>query len=69
LESCTPLGTPPEEKEEREINVMTLVASIKSLDEKCAKLCEETTNIWKNMMEDPEMKAVEDRLMDVQEKA
>jgi hypothetical protein len=48
---------------------MTSVASIKRLDEECVKLCEESMQIWTNMMEDPEMKVVEARLRDVQEKA
>jgi hypothetical protein len=69
LESCTTPGTPPEEKEERERTTMTTVASIKRLEEECTKLCEESTQIWKNMMEDPEMKVVEARLRDAQEKA
>jgi predicted nucleic acid-binding Zn-ribbon protein len=64
LESHTTPGTPPEEKAQRERTTMTSVASIKSLDEECTKLCEESTQIWTNLMEDPEMKVVEARLRD-----
>jgi hypothetical protein len=69
LESCTTPRTPPEEKVERERTSMTVVASIKTLEEECTKLCEESTQIWTNLMEDPEMKVLEARLRDVQEKA
>jgi len=48
---------------------MTSVASIKRLDEECTKLCEENTQIWKNLMKDPKMKVVEARLRDAQENA
>jgi hypothetical protein len=53
-------------KEERE--QMMTVENIKKLEEECTKLCEESAQIWTNLMEDPEMKVVEARLRDVQEK-
>jgi len=69
LESCITPTTPPEEKTQREKTTITSVENIKSLDEECTKLCEESMQICTNLMEDLEMKAMEDRLMDVQEKA
>jgi hypothetical protein len=68
LESRTTPRTPPKKKAQRERTVMTSVASIKSLKEECAKLCEETRQIWTNLMEDLEMKVVGARLRDAQEK-
>jgi hypothetical protein len=47
---------------------MTSFVSIKRINEECTKLCEEGTQIWTNLMEDPKMKAVEGRLRDAQEK-
>jgi hypothetical protein len=64
LESHSTPRTPPEEKEQREITAITLVESIKRLDEECVKLCEESVQIWTNLMEDMEMKDVEDILRD-----
>jgi hypothetical protein len=68
LELCNTPGMPPEEKAQREITSMTTVENIKKLDEECTKLCEESTQIWKTLMEDPKMKVVEDILRDVPEK-
>jgi predicted nucleic acid-binding Zn-ribbon protein len=65
LESHTMPGTTPEEKEERERNLMTAVASIKRLEEECANLCEESTQIWTNMMDDPKMNSMESILRGV----
>jgi hypothetical protein len=64
LESCTTPVTPPEEKVERERTTMAAVASIKRMEKECANLCEENAHIWKNMMEDPDMKVVEARIRD-----
>jgi hypothetical protein len=69
LESCSTPRTPYEEKEQRERIAMTSVESTNILEEECEKLCEESTQIWKNMMEDPKMKVVEARLRDAQENA
>jgi hypothetical protein len=59
---CTILGKPPKGKEHRERTIITSVASIKSLDEECMKLCEEIMQLWKKLMEDPIMKVVEEIL-------
>jgi len=45
------------------------VASIKSLDEECMKLCEEITQLWKKVMKVPEMKVIKENLRNAQEKA
>jgi hypothetical protein len=62
-------GTPPKEKEQREITLITLVASIKSLEEECVKLCEERTQLWIKLTKDLEMKGVHEVLRNSQEKA
>jgi hypothetical protein len=69
MQSRSTPGTLPEERAGRERSAMTAVANIKKLDKECAKLCEESVQIWTNIMEDPEMNVVEARLWDVQEKA
>jgi hypothetical protein len=45
LEVCTTPATPPKEMEQREKTVMMTVESIKILEE-CAKLYEESTQVW-----------------------
>jgi hypothetical protein len=65
FEVCTTLGTPLEENKQREITVVTLVASIKIMEEELGKVCEESTQLWKKLMEDPKMKFVEERLRNV----
>jgi hypothetical protein len=65
----TTLGTPPEKKEQRERTTITSVASINNMDKECAKLCEESTQIWTKLMEDSTMKAIEERLRNAREKA
>jgi hypothetical protein len=39
------------------------------VEEECAKLCEESAQIWTDLVEDPEMKVVEAKLREAQEKA
>jgi hypothetical protein len=56
------LGTPPEEKKEREITTITSVASINSLDVECVNLCEEITWFWTKLAKDMEMKVVKEKL-------
>jgi predicted nucleic acid-binding Zn-ribbon protein len=65
LESRNTRGMPPEENSQRERTIMTIIENIKKLDEECTNLCEERTHIWKNLMEDSEMKSVEARLRDM----
>jgi len=54
------------EEEEKE-RKMTFVANIKKVEEECTKLCEESTQIWIDLVEDPKMKDVEEKLMEAQE--
>jgi len=65
LESRNTWGMPPEENSQRERTIMTIIENIKKLDEECTNLCEERTHIWKNLMEDLEMKSMEARLRDM----
>jgi hypothetical protein len=65
LESCKTPGTPLKEREQRERTSMTTLENIKELDEECTNICEESAQIWKNLMEDPEMKVIEDILRNV----
>jgi hypothetical protein len=53
LEMRSTLGTQPEEKTQRERIVMTVVVNINKLGEERANLCEESVQIWINLMEDP----------------
>jgi hypothetical protein len=46
--------------------VMTTVSNIKRIEGECTKLCEESTQVWKKLVEDPEMKAIEAKLREVQ---
>jgi hypothetical protein len=38
------------------------------VEEECTKLCEESTQIWKDLVEDPDMKVVEAKLREAHEK-
>jgi hypothetical protein len=59
-------GTPPEEREGRErMTTLTTIANIKKVEEECTKICEESVQIWTDLVEDPEMKAMEEKLRDV----
>jgi len=64
----TTLGKPPKEKEQRERTTMTSIKIIKSLDEECASLCEESTQVWTKLIEDMNMKVVEERLRNAHDK-
>jgi hypothetical protein len=48
--------------------MMTTVENIKKLEKECTNLCDESEQIWTNMIEYPTMKVVEYRLRDAQEK-
>jgi hypothetical protein len=52
-------GTPPEEKEQRERTTTTSVENIKSLDQECVRLCDESTHIWTQLTMNPELKEIE----------
>jgi hypothetical protein len=63
------LGMPPELREGRDKMEMTIVANIKKVEEEFAKLCEESAQIWTDLVEYLEMKAMEVKLREAQEKA
>jgi hypothetical protein len=63
------LGTPPEVREGRERMMMKIIANIKKIEGECAKICEESTQIWIDLVEDPNMKAIESKLREEYEKA
>jgi hypothetical protein len=46
--------------------VITTIDNIKNIEEYCAKICEESTHIWNDLVEDIEMKAVEEKLREAQ---
>jgi hypothetical protein len=56
------VSTPPEEREQWEKTTMTTMESIRSLDEECTKLYEESTQVWTQLLEDAELQAIEQRL-------
>jgi hypothetical protein len=62
LEVCTTPSTPPEEREKREKTIAMTVESIKSLDEECVKLYEESTQVWTQLLENANIQALEQRL-------
>jgi uncharacterized phage infection (PIP) family protein YhgE len=51
LEAHTTPSTPLEERKQREKTTMTTVERIKSLDEECVKLYEETTQVWNQLLD------------------
>jgi predicted nucleic acid-binding Zn-ribbon protein len=69
LEAHTMPSTPPEEREQWEKTTMMTMESIRSLDEECTKLYEESTQVWTQLLENAELQALEQRLQTVQEKA
>jgi hypothetical protein len=44
-----------------------IVAKIKKFEEECTKNCEESAKVWEDLMSDPKMKVVEDKLQEEQE--
>jgi hypothetical protein len=56
-------------REGRERMAMKTFTNIKKVEEECAKIYEESTQIWIDLVEDPEMKVVEAKLREAQEKA
>jgi hypothetical protein len=48
---------------------MTVVDNIKKVEEECAKLYEESAQVWIDMVEYLEIQVVEEKLREVQEKA
>jgi hypothetical protein len=65
---CSTPGTPPEEREGRERTIMTSIETSRIGGRMC-KSMKESAKIWKDLVEDPEMKVVEEKLRDAQEKA
>jgi hypothetical protein len=47
---------------------MKIVANIKKIEEECAKLCEESVQIWTDLVEDPNLKVIEAKLREAQER-
>jgi hypothetical protein len=48
---------------------MRVIANINKGEEECARICEERTQIWTYLVEYPEMKVMEEKLRETQEKA
>jgi hypothetical protein len=57
-------GIPSKVREGREIMVMIVVANIKKIEGEYAKLYEDSTHIWMELVEDPEMKVLEEKLIE-----
>ena len=47
----------------------TKISNIKKIEGECTKLYEESAQIWTELVEDPEMKAMEAKLREVKENA
>jgi len=60
-------GTQLEMRKGRERMETTIVAKIKKIEGECAKLSEENVHVWKKLIEDMEMKAIESKLIESQE--
>jgi hypothetical protein len=56
------------ESREREKRVAMKVESMKSMDEECVKIYEESTQVWTTLMEIPKIKASDHKLHNSQEK-
>jgi hypothetical protein len=46
----------------RERTTMTVIANIKKVEEECMKRYKESAQIWTDLVEDPEMKVMEEKL-------
>jgi predicted nucleic acid-binding Zn-ribbon protein len=57
LEACTTPGTSSRERKKRDKTIATTVERIKSLDEECVKLYEESTQVWNQWLQNPEIQA------------
>jgi hypothetical protein len=44
--------TPPEERDQREKTISTIVEGIRTLEEECAKLFNDSTEVWNHILED-----------------
>jgi hypothetical protein len=44
---------------------MKVVANIKKMEEECVKLCKENVQIWTDLVEDPQMKIVEEKIREL----
>jgi hypothetical protein len=63
------LGMPPEVHEGRLRMEMIAVAKIKKFEDECENFCEESVKVWEELMGNPEMKVVKDKLCESQEQA
>lgn len=68
LEACSLLSTPPEEREQREQTVKVAVQNIKSMNEKCSKFFEESSQIQTRLIGNAELQRVTQQLQSVQGK-
>jgi hypothetical protein len=69
LEAHTTPCTPTKEKEQRDKTTITSIKINKSLGEECERLCEESTHIWRQLMVNPKMKEIKERVRSGQGKA
>jgi hypothetical protein len=56
LEVCSTPSTPPKEREK---TTMKTMEGVKSLEEECAKLYEEKTQVWTQLTEYAELQGIE----------
>jgi hypothetical protein len=62
LEAHTTPRMPPEEMKKREKTKTMQVESIKILEEECAKLYEESTQVWTQLVEYADLKGIEKKI-------
>jgi hypothetical protein len=61
--------TPPKVCKGGEIMETITITNIKKIQEECTKICEESAQVWKKLIEYPEIKAIEAKLREVKEHA
>jgi hypothetical protein len=69
FESHTVPRTPPEEREQRENLMHASFANIKILEQECTRMCDESIHIWTQLIMNPKLKEIEDKIRSTQEKA
>jgi uncharacterized protein (UPF0335 family) len=67
LELCTLPGTPLEEREKRERITQTSVEKIKSLEQEYINICDEGTQIWKDLTNNPYLEEMEEKIRTMKE--
>jgi hypothetical protein len=63
------LDTPLEVCEGRLRMTTIEVSKIKKFEDECAKICKESVKVWEELMGNPKMKVIEDKLQEAQEQA